>query len=345
MDKMSSQNTKQSFYQQKINTQLNEINNLKMQLSGTEGKINRVDETISKLPERILAVRQMNYQIQTNFEGDQRSAAEQWAEIGPSLKIEASNRAATIRTELLSLERDINTHRISSSYDLSGLAGIDFKINTLRALVYDFSSRIDKEMTSLENILTPLEQGVATAEEVVKIISTASFQWKEGETPVIAVHAKDMTAKMDGILTLTNQRIIFEGEKEIILKKTFFIVTEKKIERTTILERPIGSISKIVKGRVGLLAGAGLYIEFKQSDIELKLDTKSEEADRVLKYHSLITSGQIDEELSKIKPLEQKKGEKRIFSCPKCGAPYTEEIYRGQLTVQCKYCNTIITVQ
>ncbi len=342
---MSSQNTRQNIYQQKINTLINEVNGLRLQLGGTEGKINRVDDTISKLPARIAAVRQMNYRIQTNFEGDQGTAAQRWAEIGPSVKTEASSRAGTIKMELNNLERDINSRRISASYDLVGLSGLDLRINTLRTLVYDFSSRIDWEMVPLESILTPLEQGVSNAEEVVKITSTASFQWKEGETPVVAVHAKDMNAKMEGILTLTNQRIIYEGEKEIILKKTLFIVTEKKIERTPILERPIGSISKITKGRVGLLAGAGLFIEFKQGDSELKLDTKSEEADRVLKYHGLITSGQVDEELAKLTPTASGKVEKRIISCPKCGAPYTDEVYRGQMTVQCKYCSTSITVQ
>jgi DNA-directed RNA polymerase subunit RPC12/RpoP len=154
-----------------------------------------------------------------------------------------------------------------------------------------------------------------------------------------------MNEKTEGVLTLTNQRIIFESEKEIVLKKTFFIATEKKKERTTVLERPIGSVSKIIRGRVGLLAGAGLFIDFKQGDPQLKLDTKSEEADRIIRFHSLITSGQIDEELKKVKPVEQKNVEKRVISCPKCGAPYTDEIYRGQLTIQCKYCGTAISVQ
>jgi hypothetical protein len=342
---MSTQNTRQNLYQQKINTLINDVNSLKMQLNGTEGKINRVDDTLTKLPARIAAIRQMNYRIQTNLEEDQSTSSKRWAELGPSIKMEASSRATTLKGELNSLERDINARRISSSYDLLGLSGLDLRINTVRALVFDFNSRIDKEMIPLESTLAPLEQGVSTAEEVVKITSTASFQWKEGETPVVAVHAKDMNEKIEGILTLTNQRIIYEGEKVIILKKTLFIVTEKKIERTTILERPIGSINKIVKGRVGLLAGAGIFIDFKQGDPELKLDTKSEEADRVLKYYGLITSGQVDEELSKLKPVEQKNTEKRIISCPKCGAPYTDEVFRGQLTVQCKYCNTAITIQ
>jgi hypothetical protein len=341
---MSSQNPRQNLYTQKINTLLGEVNSLQLQIGGTEGKINRVEETISKLPTRISAVRQMNYLIQTNFEEDQKKASERWAQIASIIKMESSTRAAQLKTDLHSLENDINSRRLSSTYDLGGLSGIDARLGILRALVYDYNSRIDKEMVPIESILNPLTQGLQTAEEVVKLTSASSFQWKEGESPVVAVHAKDMNEKMDGVLTLTNQRIIYEGEKEIILKKTLFIVTEKKIERTTIHERPIGSVKHITKGRVGLLAGAGLYIEFKQGDLELKLDTKNEEADRVIKFYGQITNGQIDEELNKLVPAEPKKDEKRIVSCPKCGAPYTDEIYRGQQTVQCKYCGTSITL-
>jgi hypothetical protein len=342
---MSSPSVQQNLYQQKINGIVNDLNSLKLQLSETERKVYSIDESISKLPARISSIRQMNYQIQKSLEGDQLRAAETWARISPAVKSEVSSRSATLKSEISSIERDVNAHRLSTSYNLIGLSGLDVRMGTIRTLVYDLGTRINGEMTQLESVLTPLEQGIATAEEVVKLTSAASFQWKTGETPVVASHAKDMNEKTEGILTLTNQRIIYESEKEVVLKKTFFIATEKKKERTTILERPIGSVSQIVRGRVGLLAGAGLFIDFKQGDPQLKLDTKSEEADRIIRFHSLIASGQIDEELSKNKPTEGKAAEKIVIACPKCGAPYTEEIYRGQLAVQCKYCGTTISVK
>jgi hypothetical protein len=342
---MSTPNVKQNIYQQKINTMINDVNNIKTQLSNTESKVYGIDDTIAKLPARIASIRQMNYRLHANLEEDQLKAASRWATMGPVIKSEVSSRAATLKMDLSSLERDVNNHRISVTFDTFALTGLDLRINTLRVIVYDFSSKIQGELVQLDSILNPITQDLAAAESTVKLTSSASFQWKEGETPILAVPAKDMNEKIEGILTLTNQRIIYENQKEIVLKKTFFIVTEKKIERQMSLERPIGSISKLSKGRVGLLAGAGLFIEFKQGDLQLKLDTKSEEADKVVKYYSLISSGQVDEELNKTKPTEQKPAENRVVSCPKCGAPYTGEIYRGQQTVQCKYCSTIITTQ
>jgi DNA-directed RNA polymerase subunit RPC12/RpoP len=316
-----------------------------MQLSSAESKVNGIDDTIAKLPARITSVRQMNYLLQTNFEEDQLKVANNWAILGPSIKSEISSRASTLRSELSSLERDINNSRMSSGFGIGGLSGFDVRINTQRSLVYDFSSRIQSGLVPIDSVLTPLEQGLASAESTVKLIASASFKWKDGETPVVSVPAKDMKEDTKGILTLTNQRIIYESEKEIVLKKTLFIVTEKKVERQTSLEKPIGSVNNITKGSVGFLAGAGLYITFKQDDTQLKLDTTGEQADDVIKHYGLITSGQIDLDLNKVKPKDQKPAEKRVISCPKCGAPYTDEIYRGQQTVQCKYCGTRISTQ
>lgn len=71
----------------------------------------------------------------------------------------------------------------------------------------------------------------------------------------------------------------------MVLKKTWFIATQKKKVRETTVDKPIGMIDTLVKGRVGILAGQGLYIIFKPSSgqQELKLDTKGDAcADRFL---------------------------------------------------------------
>ena len=331
--------------QQKIISMINDLNMIKMQLSSTESKVNNIEDVISKLPARITSLRQMNYLLQTNLEEDQMKAANSWATLSPSIKSEVSSRAATLRSELSYLERDINNSRMSSGFGIGGLSGFDVRINTQKALAYDLSSKIQSELVPIDSVLTPLQQGLASAESTVKLTSSASFKWKEGETPVIAVPAKDMNEDINGILTLTNQRIIYESEKEVVLKKTLFIVTEKRVERQTSLDKPIGSVEKITKGSVGFLAGAGLYITIKQDNTQLKLDTTGEQADEVIKYYGLITSGQIDLDLNKVRPKDKKPADKLVISCPKCGAPYTDEVYRGQQTVQCKYCGTRITTQ
>jgi hypothetical protein len=331
-------------YQMRILSLINEVNSIKMLFNDAESRVSKIDNSISQLPARITSIRQMNYLMQKNLEEEQLKAASMWATKGSSIKSDVTSRAATLKAEILSLESDIHASR-ASSYDVARLNYLSSRLNAQRSLAYNFSSMVQSELVPINNILTPIEKGLADAESTVKLTSSASYQWKEGETPIIAIQAKEMNEDLNGILTLTNQRIIFENEREIVLKKTFFIVTEKKIERQVSVEKPIGAVSKISKGNVGFFAGSGLYIDFKQDNTQLKLDTQDEDADQLIKYYNLITSGQIDDDVSKTKTERQAPTEKHIISCPYCGAPYTDEIYRGQLTVQCKYCNTRISTQ
>ena len=79
------------------------------------------------------------------------------------------------------------------------------------------------------------------------LINQASFPWIEGETAIISTKAKDLINNSNGIITLTNLHFIYEHEKEIVLKKRFFIVTEKKIVREVVVHKPIGIVTQITK--------------------------------------------------------------------------------------------------
>ncbi len=49
-----------------------------------------------------------------------------------------------------------------------------------------------------------------------------------------------------------------------------------------------------------------------------------------------------DEDLEKLGKAP--KEEAKVIVCPRCGAPYTDEVYKGQVTVNCRYCGSSIAV-
>jgi len=155
-----------------------------------------------------------------------------------------------------------------------------------------------------------------------------------------------MDNDVEGVVTLTNQRFIFESEKEVVLKKRLFIVTEKKKVREVVIDQPIGIIDHMSKGRVGFFAGHGIFITFKPESRlqEMKLDTKGYEADWTLRFYNFIVSGEAEKELAAMQEelgVEEKE-ERRPLICEICGAPYTDEVYRGQTSVRCRYCGAVI---
>jgi hypothetical protein len=223
------------------------------------------------------------------------------------------------------------------------------EVSSLKARTASETSNLSISLREFKNSVSTLDQDLKIVETTMGWVSQASFPWKEGESPVLALKAKMMTKdKKEGTLFLTNQRFIFEGMKEIVLKRTLFIATKKKTVRTVLVDQPIGIIQEMSKGRVGLLAWAGVFVRFKPSSglEEIPFDVKSEEVDMTIKNFNYIISGEADADITTLRGVSPKITPPTIevLRCPHCSAPYTREVYRGQTSVQCKYCGSVIPV-
>jgi hypothetical protein len=202
-------------------------------------------------------------------------------------------------------------------------------------------------MSPLAERFESIDKDLRKAESTLLITSQASFPWEKEETPIIAAQVKDLNNDVDSFLTLTNYRFILESNKEIALKKVLFVVTEKKTVREPVVQKPIGMISRLSHGKVGFLRGSGVYVEFgPESNMpEMMFDTSGQEADWIVEGYNYIASGEAEKELATQTTGSTTDKEKmQLAVCPVCGAPYREKIYRGQTSVNCKYCGAIITI-
>jgi hypothetical protein len=328
----------------KLDSLGNEVSSLSQQLNEIESRVYGLDDRINRLPVRIDQIRKMNYRILTYLEKDQAAVSERWSAVGPGLKESVRSQAALLRPEVRALETEVSMRRMDTVYDLSRLGGIEIRLATLRIKVSDLDGSVTGTLGETGKKLESIEQDVSIAESTLNKIASASFPWKEGECPVLAIDAKDMKNDVEGVITMTNMRFLYESEKEVVLKKRLFIATEKKKVRELVIDQPVGIVDNITKGRVGLLAGQGLYIAFKpQSGLgEMKFDTKGNEADWTIRFYNLIASGQAEQEISATPGVPPPKPMTGLLVCPRCGAPYTDEVYRGQTSVQCRYCGAVI---
>jgi hypothetical protein len=236
----------------------------------------------------------------------------------------------------------------SSNYNLGNLREIESGIPELRFSLSEMQNSIIPQLTPIEKRLEKIDKEIRGVESTLSIVEGASFPWEEGETPILAIKAKDLKNDAEGFITLTNHRFIFEHEKEIALKKTLFIVTEKKVVREVLVEKPIGMVTRLVEGKVGFFKGSGLFAEFaSETGIpEMKFDTKGQDADLVTSSYNYILSGQAEKELQLVAPeLADEKEEPQVIVCPVCSAPYHEKIYRGQTSANCQYCGAVISIK
>ena len=321
-------------------------------ISDVESKLAHVEGAMGALPSRLTTVRGRGYAAMGYLEKSIDLLTKKWTESAPLLKQAFLNSVQPLTAQIRVLEAEtqrlrteIDRGNIASSHVLASRLSID--ASSLRARATAEASKVSTPLNELVTSLDAIERDLNVAEKTVELFSQASFPLKPEESPVLAIEGKIMKGeKNNGTLFFTNHRFIFEGKKEIVLEKKFFIATKKKIERTVLIEQPIGALQEIYKGRVGLIAWTGIYVRFKPERRleETPFDVKGWEADIIARFFNYIIGGEADKDITMIKGVTVKEEAPtiKITRCPNCGAPYTSEIYKGQTSVQCEYCRTSI---
>jgi hypothetical protein len=316
-----------------------QVNSLILRLEGVEGHI-------QGLAGRIARLRQGNFRAMAHLEPAHVALAGEWARVSPQLRTTANLRGDLVRTRVHDLQQAL-TYRLGlSDYNLSSLLEVEAGLPELRSTLADLRSSVAVTLSPIEQQYAALDHDVTRAEATLSLLEGASFPWEAGETPILAIRAKDLQRDLDGVLALTNRRFIFEQEREVVVKKTLFVVTEKKTVREVAVQKPIGMVTALTEGKVGFFKGGGLFVAFAaEAGIpEMKFDTTDQDAAWATKTYRFILSGQADRELVAAAPTAEPRAPQLVV-CPVCGAPYKRKIYRGETSVQCEYCGATVSVQ
>jgi DNA-directed RNA polymerase subunit RPC12/RpoP len=316
-----------------MNTQLNSLTFRTKQLPS---RVNQLDDNINEISTRISNIRNNRYYSQANLEKMAEGLFETWNTVSPNIKSSSNVQINAIQQR----QNDFET-KISQSNSMRDLEKYTYQLSDLSRDVNNVENIIQARLNNYQNDYNIINNELKTAEETISNLSNTSINWKNNEHPILAVKTHDLTNDKHGILTLTNLRILFEEVKEVVIRKKLFFATEKKTIKEVVLNQPIGSIDEIEKGRVGFFKGAGLFFKFKsQTGLdELKIDTSRNEDEKIIHFYNYIISGEAEKELA---PNQEETDHGAPIKCPNCSAPYGEEILKGQTSVKCIYCGTVI---
>ena len=325
-------------FSDKLASMKTDLSSLSFRTRNINSRRNQLDEDIKGISTRINSIRSNRYHSQRSLETMSEKLYETWNTVSPSIESYGLEQVNLNLQRQSAFEADIN--RSKSLTDLDRFA---YQITGLNRDVVNVENSIQGRIEEFQNQYQLINNELKTAEETVSFLANTSINWKKSEHPVLAVKTHDLTNDIHGILTLTNLRILFEEVKEVVIRKNFLFATEKKTTREVILDQPIGAIDEIEKGRVGFFKGAGLFFKFKtQTGLdELKVDTSSNDDDTIIRFYNYIITGEAEKELD---PIQDTITQNAPVECPHCSAPYSEEILKGQTSVKCIYCGTVIKI-
>jgi prefoldin subunit 5 len=330
-----------------------ELSEASRAISNSENQVNSLDASIGGLSSRLAAVRGRGYCALSHLDKTIEILSKRWSEVGPAVRQSVSASLQPLNPQIQSLQSQAQSAR--REVEMGNIPAGEMAANRLGPEASSVKSNADREaaqatapIRDMSGGLAAVERDLKIAETTVALFSEAAFPMKEGETPVLAVGGKLMEGeKPHGTLYFTNQRFVFEGQKEVVLEKKLFIVTKKRMERVVMTERPIGAVKEISKGRVGLIAGTGVFVEFRP-EVGIPLmpyDVAAWEADVITRFYRYITGGEADRDIATVRGVAPPATATiHLVRCSACGAPHSGEIYQGQTSVNCEYCGTAVAI-
>jgi ribosomal protein S27AE len=188
-------------------------------------------------------------------------------------------------------------------------------------------------------------------EWTIQQLAEASFQLLATESVIMAVKAvwcKDVEERPEdpeGVLYLTDQRLIFEQKEEIATKKVLFITTAKEKVQALKWEAPVAPVEEVKSSKQGLLRNEDhLDIRFGPGaplpTVHLHIWQEGSEWVRLINR-----AKSRDFDRMRTQPIDeaaQEKVKSAPTRCPSCGATITQVVLRGMDSIQCEYCGYVI---
>jgi hypothetical protein len=272
--------------------------------------------------------------------------AEQWEEVHDRVSREASRRMRELEREADVAESALRQAMSGRSSQVTRAEGA---ISTLEHKTRAAQSAIEAMYETLKENVDQTRSQVEQTRWLLDQIDEASFQLHPAEDPVAACRAQYMETKKDGpegVLYLTDERLIFEQKEEVATKKVLFIATEKETVQQLIFEVPIGQIEETKTSQKGFLG--------RKEMLTLPFAPEADLSGATLRLHGAenedwagligrVKSGEITKERTQPKDEAAVEAARAApTKCPTCGATLSVKIVRGMREITCEYCGSVI---
>lgn len=325
-----------------------------VRLTRTRDAIEDLTTSVNSMAQRIANLRERGYAFEKELENQAENFVNQWRELSKSVHSQINLQASSLQNSLRPLESLLNqamavkTNPAAARPLLNQLEG---EISTFESKISAAERQINGMYNAFNNQLYQAKKHLDEIDWMLKQLAEASFKLLATESGIMAVKAvwckdvKERPEDPDGVLYLTDQRLIFEQKEEIATKKVLFITTAKEKVQALKWEAPVALVEEVTPSKQGMLKnedhldirfGPGaplqtvhLHIWQEASEwVQLLNRAKTKDFDRT----RAIAIDQAEVEKVKSAPSQ----------CPSCGANITQTVLRGMDSLKCEYCGYVI---
>ena len=322
---------------------------LDSQLSG----ITSLGKQVAALAEDVDLVRRRGYQFANHLESDAEAVKYQWPTAKRTAKRLQHKLARNLGKTVAACEQILaRADKRPNLFD-----DVEREFDKFEREVDSAEKQIAEPLAPIRDKIAAIKKALREITQVLDALDKSGFELYPDEYVVAARPVETVGRnEMEGMLFLTEKRIIFEKRAERATKKRFFVTVESELVTEVEWEAPVGAVAK------SSAEDKGGFLGFKVKDLLLLTfadgagDVPEQVALQFTKHRDNefwaqtlipeVVSGAIEQQ--RVASAEDAAEEEWDASnlpttCPNCMATLPP-IFKGMHQVKCEFCGTLVNV-
>ena len=333
----------------------NKFNNLeaRAQLSTVYNDIGEIEARLTQLPLELDELRARGYVHSGGLEDRIVAFDQQWDEVQPRVEKALQQQVRRLDHEFDMVEQRVDAlarpTAAAAGTAETAIAGLERRVSAAESAVRALYSSVQGELRAIDAELDRVDWMLDQLE------ASQEISLYDTEGPIAAVEAEwenDGDEGPDGILFLTDQRLIFE-QNEVVAKKKFLglVTTDKETIRQLLLAFPAQEIQEVTASEEGGFLGMGkddileLVCTANAPHSRLRFHLEGQDAEAWAVLLKKVRSGEIDGDRADDYVEEVAAAQVVLGAfptqCPNCFAAVAPPA-RGVTTAVCAFCGSTI---
>ncbi len=231
----------------------------KLSLSDVSSDVTQLDQQLSKLATTLENVRNQGYKYSSDMDSKLYDVISQWQSLKPQVEQAIGQQASVLTQSAAGLQGTLSqlaARAGNAAQARSLLPSASSTVNSLLGNASQAESTIEAMYANVKSDASAVTGRLSRIETMMALLSGAKFKMADGESGIMAVKAKlDKEGKDDpeGYLFLTDKRLVFEQNQEIVTKKVLFVATEKEKLHEVLVETQLSDIGIAKASKKGLM--------------------------------------------------------------------------------------------
>ncbi|MDX1687003.1 MAG: hypothetical protein R3248_03385 [Candidatus Promineifilaceae bacterium] len=323
------------------------------ELSDLTQTVGRLEQTLAELPRDLEKVRSRGYLHAGRLENEIASLRQQWQQTQPRVESALNVERNRLRRELRQATPRVNA---LSPHDPDAITAATAAISSLQSRVNNGRNNVRSLYNPLLRQVQQLDHNLGRVEQMLeRFHRSPGVRLQPTEGPLLATEARWRRSGDEGpqgVLFLTDQRLLFEQNEEVAKEKFLGLFTTKSEQvQRLLLDVPAHAVEKMEHAEEGGFLGIGeseileLVLSARAPVSRASFELKKEDAEEWVSWLKRVQTGQVDDDRAEAfaKDVEEAEALAASFpsQCPMCFAPLPRPP-RGADHTRCEYCNAVV---